>query len=96
MKKYFISGLITGLVLFCAAWSFADEFTGYPTDLNVWMGRDTLRVRSDGELDVQGTMVLNPNPSSAFTLQTGVVFFDSTDLKLKYYDGSAVKEISVE
>ncbi len=96
MKKYFIAGLITGLVLFCAAFAMADEFTGYPTDLQIWTGRDTLRVRSDGALDVQGTMTLKPNPSSAFTLQTGTVFFDSVDGKLKYYDGSEVKEISVE
>ena len=94
MKKILLIAMAVGLVV--AVSGYADQFTGYPDDLEIWTGRTTLRVRSDGTLDVQGNMVLNPNPSSAFTLQTGLVYFDSTDNKLKYYDGTNVKEISVE
>ena len=94
MKRLVLIALAVGLVV--AGLGYADEFTGYPDDLQIWTGRTTQRVRGDGVLDVEGTMVLRPNPSSAFVLQTGVVFFDSTDNKLKYFDGSEVKEISVE
>ena len=94
MKKMVIFALAVGLVI--AGAGYADEFTGYPDDLNIWTGRDTLRIRDDGTLSIIGNCVLSPNPSSAFTMQTGLLYFDSADSKLKYYDGSAVKEISVE
>jgi hypothetical protein len=35
-------------------------------------------------------VILSPNSSSAFTLQTGLLYFDSSDLKLKYYDGTTL------
>jgi len=50
MKKYFVAGMISGLVLFTAAFALADQFTGYPGDLEIWTGSTTLRVRDSGKL----------------------------------------------
>lgn len=50
MKKLLIYGLAAGLVFAIGGTVLADDFSGYPGDLQIWTGITTLRVRDTGQL----------------------------------------------